>query len=98
VNDDGKRVPLDVNAGDRILFGKYAGQEIKLDGKEYTRMTGHSLPALDTPRVALPIVKSLRALGLSQVLHPRDAEGLREGPPPDRALPLSLLRTHAGRR
>ena len=35
VNDDGKRVPLDVKAGDRILFGRYAGQEIKLDGKEY---------------------------------------------------------------
>jgi chaperonin GroES len=35
VNDEGKRVPLDVNAGDLILFGKYAGQEIKLDGEEY---------------------------------------------------------------
>ena len=35
VNDDGKRVPLDVRVGDRILFGKYAGQEIKLDGEEY---------------------------------------------------------------
>ena len=35
MNDDGKRVPLDVNVGDRILFGKYAGQEIKLDGEEY---------------------------------------------------------------
>ena len=34
-NDDGKRVQLDVKAGDRILFGKYAGQEIKLDGQEY---------------------------------------------------------------
>jgi len=34
-NDNGKRIPLDVNAGDRILFGKYSGQEIKLDGKEY---------------------------------------------------------------
>src|SRR3981081_4147278 len=33
--DSGKRVPLDVKAGDRILFGKYSGQEIKLDGKEY---------------------------------------------------------------
>ena len=31
----GKRVPLDVKAGDRILFGKYAGQEIKIDGHEY---------------------------------------------------------------
>ena len=31
---NGKRVPLDVKAGDRILFGKHAGQEIKLDGQE----------------------------------------------------------------
>ena len=38
VNDDGKRVPLDVKVGDRILFGKYAGQEIKLDGEEYLIM------------------------------------------------------------
>ena len=35
VQDNGKRVPLDVKAGDRILFGKYSGQEIKLDGKDY---------------------------------------------------------------
>ena len=34
-NDNGKRIPLDVKAGDRILFGKYAGQEIKLHGEEY---------------------------------------------------------------
>jgi len=33
--DDGKRVPLDVKAGDRILFGKYAGQEIELGDEEY---------------------------------------------------------------
>ena len=37
-NDDGKRVPLDVKAGDTILFGKYSGQEIKLDGVEYLIM------------------------------------------------------------
>ena len=36
--DDGKRVPLDVKAGDTILFGKYSGQEIKLDGEEYMIM------------------------------------------------------------
>ena len=35
MNDDGKRVPLDLKAGDRILFGKYAGQEITLDGEKY---------------------------------------------------------------
>ena len=33
--DDGKRQPLDVKAGDLILFGKYSGQEIKLDGEDY---------------------------------------------------------------
>src|ERR1700692_4318726 len=37
-NDDGKRIPLDVKAGDRILFGKYSGQEITLDGEEYLIM------------------------------------------------------------
>jgi chaperonin GroES len=36
--DDGKRVPLDVKAGDSILFGTYSGQEIKLDGDEYLIM------------------------------------------------------------
>ena len=38
VNDDGKRVPLDVKAGDLILFGKYTSQEVKLDGEEYLIM------------------------------------------------------------
>ena len=36
--DDGTRIPLDVTAGDTILFGKYSGQEIKLDGEEYLIM------------------------------------------------------------
>ena len=35
VTDDGKRLPLDVKAGDKILFGKYSGSEVKLDDKEY---------------------------------------------------------------
>ena len=34
VKDDGKRQPLDVQDGDTILFGKYSGQEIKIDGEE----------------------------------------------------------------
>ena len=38
IKDDGKRQPLDVKAGDTILFGKYSGQEIKLDGEEYLIM------------------------------------------------------------
>jgi chaperonin GroES len=36
--EDGKLVPLDVKAGDRILFGKYSGNDIKLDGEEYMIM------------------------------------------------------------
>ena len=36
--DDGKLQPLDVKAGDRILFGKYSGSDIKLDGQEYMIM------------------------------------------------------------
>ena len=35
VEKDGKVTPLDVKPGDTVLFGKYAGQEIKLDGSEY---------------------------------------------------------------
>ena len=33
--ENGERVPVDVKAGDRILFGKYSGSEIKIDGNEY---------------------------------------------------------------
>ncbi len=36
--EDGKVVPLDVQVGDRILFGKYSGSDIKLDGEEYMIM------------------------------------------------------------
>lgn len=35
LNEDGKIIPLDVKAGDRILFGKYSGSEIKIDGEEH---------------------------------------------------------------
>ena len=38
IGEDGKRIPLDVKAGDLILFGKYSGQEIKLDGEEFLIM------------------------------------------------------------
>ena len=38
MGDDGKRTSLDVKAGDRVLFGKYAGTEIKIDGVEHVFM------------------------------------------------------------
>jgi chaperonin GroES len=36
--EDGKLIPLDVKAGDRILFGKYSGSDVKIDGEEYMIM------------------------------------------------------------
>jgi chaperonin GroES len=38
LDDDGKRTALEVKEGDRILFGKYAGTEIKIDGEEHIFM------------------------------------------------------------
>jgi len=38
VTAEGKVLPLDIKEGDRVLFGKYAGSEIKIDGKEYLIM------------------------------------------------------------
>ena len=33
--DDGKRIPLEIKKGDRILFGKYSGTEVKIEGEEH---------------------------------------------------------------
>jgi chaperonin GroES len=38
LSEDGKRVPLEVKPGDRVLIGKYAGTEVKLDGEEHLIM------------------------------------------------------------
>jgi len=38
IRDDGTRQPLDVKAGDRVLFGKYSGSEVKIDDEEYLIM------------------------------------------------------------
>jgi chaperonin GroES len=38
VNDQGNRVPLNLKEGDRILFGRYAGSEIKVEGEDYLMM------------------------------------------------------------
>ena len=46
VKDDGKKVPLDVKAHDRILFGKYSGSEVKLDDEEYLIMKEEDVLAI----------------------------------------------------
>jgi chaperonin GroES len=38
INDEGKKIALDVKAGDKILFSKYSGSEVKLDGEEFLIM------------------------------------------------------------
>ncbi len=38
VGDDGKLIPLDVKAGDKILFGKYSGTEVKIEGEDHIIM------------------------------------------------------------
>ena len=46
VGDDGKKIPLDVKAGDKILFGKYSGSEVKIDDKEYLIMREEDVRAI----------------------------------------------------
>ncbi|MDF1592322.1 MAG: co-chaperone GroES [Desulfobacterales bacterium] len=38
LDDDGKRIPLEIKKGDRILFGKYSGTEVKIEGVEHLIM------------------------------------------------------------
>jgi chaperonin GroES len=46
LTDDGKRVALDVHAGDRILFGKYSGSEVTLEDTEYVIMREEDVLAI----------------------------------------------------
>ena len=46
VNEDGKKIPLDVKAGEKILFGKYSGSEVKVDDQEYLIMKEEDVLAI----------------------------------------------------
>jgi chaperonin GroES len=46
VTDEGKRLGLDVKVGDKILFGKYSGSEVKVDDKEYLIMREEDILAI----------------------------------------------------
>lgn len=53
LGDDGKRIALEIKAGDRILFGKYAGTEVKIEGEEYLIMREDDvLGVIDQPACA----------------------------------------------
>ena len=47
VNDEGRRVVMDVKKGDTVLFGKYSGQEIRFDGVDYLIMKEDDVLAID---------------------------------------------------
>jgi chaperonin GroES len=46
ITEDGKKVPLEVKKGDRVLFGKYAGTEINIDGEEHLIMKEDDIIAI----------------------------------------------------
>jgi chaperonin GroES len=46
LNDEGARLPMDVSAGDRVLYSKYAGTEVKLDGQEYLVLSARDVLAI----------------------------------------------------
>jgi chaperonin GroES len=46
VTEDGKKLPLEVKKGDRVLFGKYAGTEINIDGEEHLIMKEDDIIAI----------------------------------------------------
>jgi chaperonin GroES len=51
-DESGKLVPLDVKAGDRILFGKWSGTEVKIDGQEYLIMKESDIMGIIVDRVS----------------------------------------------
>jgi chaperonin GroES len=51
-DDDGKRIPMDVKPGDRILFGKWSGSEVKIDGEELLIMKESDILGVLDPIVA----------------------------------------------
>ena len=46
LNDDGDRLPMDVSVGDKVLYSKYAGTEVKLDGTEYLVLSARDVLAI----------------------------------------------------
>jgi chaperonin GroES len=46
VTEDGKKVPMEVNKGDRILYGKYSGSEVSIDGNDYLIMRESDILAI----------------------------------------------------
>ena len=48
--EDGKIIPMDVKIGDKVLFGKWSGTEVKIDGKEYSIMKESDIMGISTKK------------------------------------------------
>ena len=48
--EDGKIIPMDVKVGDKVLFGKWSGTEVKIDGKEYSIMKESDIMGISTSK------------------------------------------------
>ena len=46
IDDNGNRVPLDISVGDRVIFSKYGGTELKMNGKEYLVLSARDVLAI----------------------------------------------------
>jgi chaperonin GroES len=46
LNDDGERMPLDVKAGDQVFYGKFGGNEVKIDGEDYLLLRAEDIYAI----------------------------------------------------
>ena len=51
-NEKGDVIPLDIKAGDRVLFGKWSGSEVKIDGEDLIIMTGSDIMGIIEPSAA----------------------------------------------
>jgi chaperonin GroES len=60
-DEDGERIPLDVQVGDRILFGKWSGTEVKLDGEEFLIMKESDVMGIVDGKAAAPAGKGKKA-------------------------------------
>ena len=77
ISEEGKVRPLDVKEGDRILFGKYSGTEIKIDGEDFIIMRDEEVLLASSPAQPLPPRKKQpdRASNLRSFGHPERSEG-----------------------
>jgi chaperonin GroES len=75
INEEGKVRPLDVKEGDRILFGKYSGTEIKIDGEDFIIMREEEVLGILTGATSRRKERNRRIAQVTNDCHPERSEG-----------------------